>query len=102
MKTKEQLGSKEQENEQLRKNLMTETRQLSAIRAEMDQLRQKFKSQHENHASEISNLRKAHSEEVAKMREEMRDVQRSAPTGSTSDDLMSNQAVKQVSWLAAP
>lgn len=96
---KERLSASELENEQLKKNLTTETRQLAAIRAEMDQLRQKFKTQHENHTSEITNLCKAHSEEVAKIREQIKDPQRDAPAGLSSEDLLNNQIVKQVRFI---
>lgn len=63
--------TKEKENQQLKETLQAESRQMDAIRAEMDQLRETFKAQETKHSAELSNLKKSHNYEVSRLREEM-------------------------------
>ena len=78
----EVVKTKEQEKEQIRRNLQAESRQLAALRAEMDQLRERFKSQEDSHVATVADLQKAHRDEVNTLKAEMKNVQRGVPTGA--------------------
>ena len=78
----EVVKTKEQEKEQIRRNLQAESRQLAALRAEMDQLRERFKSQEDSHVAAVADLQKAHLDEVDTLKAEMKNVQRGVPTGA--------------------
>ena len=94
----EVVKTKEQEKEQIRRNLQAESRQLAALRAEMDQLRERFKSQEDSHVAAVADLQKAHRDEVNTLKAEMKNVQRGVPTGA-EDALSPTQqlAFEQVS-----
>lgn len=94
----EAVKTKEQEKEQIRRNLQAESRQLAALRAEMDQLRERFKSQEDSHVAAVADLQKAHHDEVNTLKAEMKSVQRGVPTGA-EDALSPTQqlAFEQVS-----
>lgn len=94
----EVVKTKEHEKEQIRRNLQAESRQLAALRAEMDQLRERFKSQENSHGAAIADLHKAHRDEVNTLKAEMKNVQRGVPTGA-EDALSPTQqlAFEQVS-----
>lgn len=94
----EVVKTKEQEKEQIRRNLQAESRQLAALRAEMDQLRERFKSQEDSHVAAVADLQKAHRAEVNALKAEMKNVQRGVPTGA-EDALSPTQqlAFEQVS-----
>lgn len=77
--SQEFVRTKEQEKEQIRKNLLAESRQLAALRAEMDQLRERFKSQEDSHVTAISDMQKTHRDEVNALKAE---VKRGVPTGA--------------------
>ena len=96
----EVVKTKEQEKEQIRRNLQAESRQLAALRAEMDQLRERFKSQEDSHVAAVADLQKAHLDEVDTLKAEMKNVQRGVPTGA-EDALSPTQqlAFEQVSLL---
>lgn len=98
----EDLKTKEHEKEQIRRNLQAESRQLAALRAEMDQLRERFKSQEDSHVAAVADLQKAHRDEVNTLKAEMKNVQRGVPTGA-EDALSPTQqlAFEQVSGLVA-
>ena len=83
----EAVRTKENEKEQIRRNLLAESRQLAALRAEMDQLRDRFKSQEANHAAAVADLQKAHQDEVNSLNAELKTVQRGVPSGA--EDAMS-------------
>lgn len=94
------VRTKEHEKEQIRRNLLAESRQLAALRAEMDQLRERFKSQEGSHVTAVADLQKAHRDEVNALRAEMKNVQRGVPTGA-EDVLSPSQqlAFEQVSYI---
>lgn len=96
----EVVKTKDHEKEQIRRNLLAESRQLAALRAEMDQLRERFKSQEDSHVAAVADLQKAHRDEVNTLKAEMKNVQRGAPTGA-EDALSPTQqlAFEQVSCL---
>jgi len=98
----EDLKTKEHEKEQIRRNLQAESRQLAALRAEMDQLRERFKSQEDSHVAAVADLQKVHRDEVNTLKAEMKNVQRGVPTGA-EDALSPTQqlAFEQVSVLVA-
>ena len=84
------VGNMEQEKEQLHKNLLAESRQLNALRAEMDQLRERFKSQEDNHLATIANLQKVHENELNKLKAE---ATQSGVTTGTENGLSPSQQV---------
>lgn len=88
--SQEIVRAKEQEKEQIRKNLLAESRQLAALRAEMDQLREKFKSQEDSHASVITDLQNTHRDEVNALKAELT---RGVPTGAEDTLSPSQQLV---------
>lgn len=98
----EVVKTKEQEKEQIRRNLQAESRQLAALRAEMDQLRERFKSQEDSHVATVADLQKARRDEVNALKAEMKNVQRGVPTGA-EDALSPTQqlAFEQVSLFVA-
>lgn len=98
----EVVKTKEQEKEQIRRNLQAESRQLAALRAEMDQLRERFKSQEDSHVAAVADLQKARRDEVNALKAEMKNVQRGVPTGA-EDALSPTQqlAFEQVSLFVA-
>jgi len=88
----EAVRAKENEKEQIRRNLMAESRQLAAVRAEMDQLRDRFKSQENNHVTTVAELKKAHQDEVSALKAEVKTVQRGVPSGA-EDALSPSQQI---------
>ena len=98
--TREAIRTKESEKEQIQRNLLAESRQLAALKAEMDQLRDRFKSQEDNHVAAVADLQKVHQGEVKTLKAELKSVQRGAPSGA-EDALSANQqlAIQQVRWL---
>ena len=83
----EAVRTKENEKEQIRRNLLAESRQLAALRAEMDQLRDRFKSQEANHLAAVADLQKAQQDEVNALKAELKTIQRGVPSGA--EDAMS-------------
>ena len=93
----EAVRNKENEKEQIRRNLVAESRQLAALRAEMDQLRERFKSQEANHAAAVTDLKNTHQDEMNALKAELKTVQRGVPSGA-EDALSASQqmAIQQV------
>lgn len=94
----EAVRTKENEKDQIRRNLQAESRQLAALRAEMEQLRERFKSQEDNHVTVVADLQKAHQNEVNALKADLKTVQRGVPSGA-EDALSPSQqiAFQQVS-----
>lgn len=94
----EAVRTKENEKDQIRRNLQAESRQLAALRAEMEQLRERFKSQEDNHVTVVADLQKAHQNEVNALKADLKTVQRGVPSG-VEDALSPSQqiAFQQVS-----
>lgn len=94
----EAVRTKENEKDQIRRNLQAESRQLAALRAEMEQLRERFKSQEDNHVTVVADLQKAHQNELNALKADLKTVQRGVPSGA-EDALSPSQqiAFQQVS-----
>ena len=97
-RVQECVRTKENEKDQIQRNLLAESRQLAALRGEMEQLRDRFKSQEDNHVAAVADLQKAHHDRVNALEAELKNVQRGAPSGA-EDTLSSSQriAFQQVS-----
>ena len=96
----EEVRTKENEKGQIQRNLLAESRQLTALRAEMDQLRDRFKSQEDSHVAAVADLRRVHQDEVNALKAELNNVQRGVPSGA-EDTLSPSQqiAFQQVSGI---
>ena len=96
----EEVRTKENENGQIQRNLLAESRQLTALRAELDQLRDRFKSQEDSHVAAVADLRRVHQDEVNALKAELNNVQRGVPSGA-EDTLSPSQqiAFQQVSGI---
>ena len=78
----EEVRTKENEKGQIQRNLLAESRQLTALRAELDQLRDRFKSQEDSHVAAVADLRRVHQDEVNALKAELNNVQRGVPSGA--------------------
>ena len=96
----EEVRTKENEKGQIQRNLLAESRQLTALRAELDQLRDRFKSQEDSHVAAVADLRRVHQDEVNALKAELNNVQRGVPSGA-EDTLSPSQqiAFQQVSGI---
>ena len=96
----EEVRTKENEKGQIQRNLLAESRQLTALRAELDQLRDRFKSQEDSHVAAVADLRRVHQDEVNALKAELNNVQRGMPSGA-EDTLSPSQqiAFQQVSGI---
>ena len=97
----EEVRTKENEKGQIQRNLLAESRQLTALRAEMDQLRDRFKSQEDSHVAAVADLRRVHQDEVNALKAELNNVQTGVPSGA-EDTLSPSQqiAFQQVSGIS--
>lgn len=98
VQVREAVRAKESEKDQLQRNLLAESRQLAALKAEMDQLRDRFKSQENSHVATVADMQKVHQDEVNALKAELKTVQRGVPSGAEDSLSARQQLAMQQVW----